>query len=319
MPRCEDDHAARVHATLARPEAAARSAVAASWRRSIALHGLDPADASAPPALSETAWREARARAEPMMRAAGATLDRLFQAVGGAGCCVLLTDAHGVLVDRRSAAGDDDDFRRAGLWVGADWSETAVGTNGIGTALAERRALTIHKDQHFRARDTALSCTAAPIHDAQGALAGALDVSSARADLTVRISGLISAAVVDAARRIETVLFRETFARARVVLGPEGGGAGVSLLAVDADDMVVGATRAARLALGLDAQRLKAGLSAARALGAPADDGLEHAQRAALHRALADASGNVSQAARALGLSRATMHRKMAAFGLARR
>jgi transcriptional regulator of acetoin/glycerol metabolism len=318
MPSPQVDHAARVHAMLARPDAAARSAVAASWRRSIALHGLDPADASAPPALSDTAWREARARAEPMARAAAQTLDRLFQVVGGAGCCVLPTDARGVPVDRRSAAGDDDDFRRAGLWVGADWSETAVGTNGIGTALAERRALTIHKDQHFRARDTALSCTAAPIHDGHGQLAGALDVSSARADLTAGVAGLIAAAVADAARRIETALFRDAFPKARVMLGPEGAG-GVSLLAVDGDDLVIGATRAARLALGLSNDRLGAGLTVSRALGAPADDGLAQAQRAALHRALAEAGGNVSQAARALGLSRATMHRKMAAFGLARR
>ena len=44
--------------------------------------------------------------------------------------------------------------------------------------------------------------------------------------------------------------------------------------------------------------------------------GLERAERAALKRALARADGNVSAAARALGIGRATLYRRMKRLGL---
>ena len=59
----------------------------------------------------------------------------------------------------RGAAVDDPNFADWGLWPGTLWSEAEQGTNGIGTCLAEGRALTIHRDQHFHTRNTALSCT----------------------------------------------------------------------------------------------------------------------------------------------------------------
>jgi transcriptional regulator of acetoin/glycerol metabolism len=43
---------------------------------------------------------------------------------------------------------------------------------------------------------------------------------------------------------------------------------------------------------------------------------LERAERGALRRALASSGGNVSAAARALGISRATLHRKMRSLGI---
>ena len=47
-------------------------------------------------------------------------------------------------------------------------------------------------------------------------------------------------------------------------------------------------------------------------------DGVEAAERAVLHRALARSGGNVSKAAKDLDMSRSTLHRKMNQFGLRR-
>jgi transcriptional regulator of acetoin/glycerol metabolism len=318
----EGQHVDRVLAAVADPRAAAVSSVAASWARSVRLYGLDPADARGPQTATGLELSAARVRLEPVLRHAGPVLDRLFQAVGGSGGCVLLTDATGIPVERRGAPGDDADFRRMGLWTGAVWSEQAGGTNGIGTCLAEGRALTIHKDQHFHARNIALSCTVAPIHDAQGRVLAALDVSSCRADLSEGLVGLIAAAVSEAARRLEARLFQDAFAGARIVLVPDAGSSAPALLAVDGDDLVIGATRAARQMLALQASSVNGTVTAGSLLGSgPARSGpgaLEEAERAALHRALSEARGNVSLAARTLNISRATLHRKMTRFGLAR-
>src|SRR5688572_13644346 len=176
-------HADKVHDALL-SDRAARSALVASWQRSSNLHRLEPADRRPPQRLTDAEFRRARQRIEPLVEAAQPSLDRLYLAVGGVGCCVLLADRDGVPVERRGAGGDDRTFREWGLWTGTIWSEDSEGTNGIGTCLVEQRALTIHRDQHFFSRNTLLSCTTAPIYDHEGNLAAALDVSSCRADLT---------------------------------------------------------------------------------------------------------------------------------------
>ncbi|MNX94643.1 DNA-binding transcriptional regulator DhaR [compost metagenome] len=178
--------------------------------------------------------------------------------------------------------------------------------------------MTIHREQHFHARNTGLSCITHPIHDHMGRLAGALDVSSCRADATEAILGLISATVADAARAIEAQTFRQAFADARIILA--GGSSernAAALLAVDRHDLVIGATRAARLSLSITDERIAAQLPASDLLtpGGVEVDLLE-AERGAVRRALARTGGNVSAAARALGVSRATLHRKLHRLGL---
>ncbi|MFC3123527.1 GAF domain-containing protein [Pseudoroseomonas globiformis] len=311
-------HAERVHATLRDHSAAARSAVVASWLRSARDHGLDPETSRPPHRIEEARLREAHERLAPMLRAARPTLDRLLETVGDSGCCILLTDRDGVPLERRGRPGDDAAFLNWGLWTGMVWSEAREGTNGVGTCLAEGRALTIHRDQHFYTRNIGLSCTVAPLHDHEGRLVGCLDVSNCRRDADRAMVALVAAAVGDAARRIEAAHFRQAYPQARILLSAEEAGAEGALLALDRDDLVIGATRAARRLYGITAERIAAGLPASAVVGGPAStgDGLREAERGAVSRALARAEGNVSAAARSLGISRATLHRKLARLGL---
>ena len=115
-------HAERIYATLCDGASAAQSAVAASWSRSLTKHGLDPEIRRPPTRLEQHEFDVAFERMELLARLAQTTLDRLFQSVGEAGCCVLLTDRDGIPIDRRGVAGDDADFRRLGLWTGTVWS-----------------------------------------------------------------------------------------------------------------------------------------------------------------------------------------------------
>jgi transcriptional regulator of acetoin/glycerol metabolism len=279
------------------------------------LHRLEPGGSRPPVRLTDAELVDIRGRAGPLLRAAQPTMDRLHQAVGASGCCVLLADHDGIPVDRRGAAGDDLTFESWGLWTGAVWSEAREGTNGIGTCLVEQRSLTIDRDQHFFTRNTLLSCTAVPIYDHEARLAGVLDVSSCRADCTDAFASLIALAAGEAARRIEADLFRTAFAKARIVLTPASEGHGGGLLAVDTDDLVIGATRSARAALGIALDRAMRPTPASDLLGG--DVRQEHfgdVQRSVLQRALLRSRGNVSAAAKALGVSRATLHRKLKRF-----
>lgn len=120
---------------------------------------------------------------------------------------------------------------------------------------------------------------------------------------------LIAHSVQEAARRIEADLFRLRFATARLVMVPDLLGA---LLAVDGDDLVIGASRAARNHFGLKGDLTRAPLPCADLLGQAGAETLEDGERAVIARALARSGGNASAAARSLGISRATFHRKLA-------
>ncbi|MDK1490110.1 helix-turn-helix domain-containing protein [Sinorhizobium sp. 7-81] len=312
------DHSEHVYKIAHQPSAAASSPVAASWRRCMTLHGLAPEEPRTPWRLAESEFRQARERSGVLIAEAAGELDRLFAVIGRAGCCLLLTDDKGVALERRGAVGDDADFRDVGLWSGTVWSEASVGTNGIGTAIADERAVIIQRDQHFLSRNIGLSCATAPIRNEAGRLAAAIDISTCRDDASEATLSILSQAVRDAASRIEANLFRRAFAGARIVLVPADR-AGPALLAVDRDDLVLGATRAARQRLGLDDARIAAGVPASDLLqeDAPGEGGeLPDAERAALRRVLSRANGNVSMAADLLGISRATLYRKMKRLSL---
>lgn len=308
-------HADRVAEAVNSKVCAATSGIAASWRRSMVYHGLDPASRRSAHRVEDGSLRQARERSQDLIRVAMPTLERLYSTLGSSGCSVALTDTDGLILEARRAAGDARDFDSWGLATGAVWSEAMEGTNGIGTCAAERRAVVIHQDQHFRTDNIAMSCMGAPIFDPTGQMAGVLDVSSCRRDLELPYAQMLGLIVAESARAVESDLFRSAFHGCRIVVAEGHGTAGVSLLALDKDDVIVGATRQARKALELTDALLAAAPSAAPYLGEQEGEG-RGTERAALRRALARAHGNVSAAARDLGISRATMYRKMAQHGL---
>ena len=62
------------------------------------------------------------------------------------------------MIDHRGEAGESAQFRYWGVWLGGVWAEDVEGTNGIGTCIAERRPVTVHRPRHFRAREDRRPC-----------------------------------------------------------------------------------------------------------------------------------------------------------------
>ncbi len=106
-------HAEHIQSALT-GDAAAQSALVASWGRSMRLYGLNPEEKAPPNVLTDRELREARDRLGSLVATAQSSLDRLYSAVGGAGCCVLLADKDGVPVDRRGYEGDNTIFYKIG-------------------------------------------------------------------------------------------------------------------------------------------------------------------------------------------------------------
>jgi len=310
-------HADHVYECSQKASAAVSSPIAASWRRCLTLHGLTPEHSRSPVRLTSGEFRQARERSGALIVGADGELSRLFATLGKAGCCLVLTDEQGIVLERRGSAGDDAEFRSVGLWSGTVWSEASVGTNGIGTAIADERAVAIQRNQHFFSSNIGLSCATAPIRDEYGRLAATIDVSTCRYDASEAILAVLLQSVCDAARRIESNLFRRAFSGARILLVPNER-ALPALLAVDHDDLVVGASRAARQLLRLDDKRITGGVFAADLLDDRTENGCKFpdAERGVVRRTLLRANGNVTMAAGLLGISRATLYRKMKRLSL---
>ena len=185
--------------------------IARSWLRCLEDYHLDPALTMAPTVLEHGRVLESRERLQQVLNIAGSEMNSLHQQLSGAGHAVLLTDARGVILNCVTAPSERKVFERAGLWLGADWSEACEGTNGIGTCLVERQSLTIHRDEHFRGRHTGLTCSASPVFDPYGELLAVLDVSSAR-EAVSRQSQFHTMALVNlSAKMIESCYFLRHF------------------------------------------------------------------------------------------------------------
>jgi transcriptional regulator of acetoin/glycerol metabolism len=315
------EHADRVRSVALSRSAAAQSSLAASWARSLKTYGLEPdAPGGGDARLEQGEILQRRDAFGRILATSAPIMDRLYASLGLAGCSVFLSDTDGVVIDHRMPDNDGAMLRAAGLCEGGVWSEAVQGTNGIGTCIVEERAVTIFRDQHFHDRNTVMTCMGAPVFDEHGALVAVLDVSSCRHDLTQPFATLIAQTVSDAARQIEADHFQSAFAGRRILRGAGDGQKGAVLLAVDKDDLVIGATRAARTIYGLGQDSRIAprpagdlfGDSEARGVG------LESAERRELRRAIARANGNMAAAARALGISRATLYRRMDQLGISR-
>jgi transcriptional regulator of acetoin/glycerol metabolism len=149
-----------------------------SWQRCLKAYGLDPAEPHSTSVVDTPTLKERREKAGSLLDIARQEMECLFKMIAGSGFSILLTDAEGIIINNLCDTAITNEFRNAGLWLGANWNEKSEGTNGIGTCIVEGRALTIHGHEHFRGRNIGLSCTASPIFDPQGALLGVLDFSS---------------------------------------------------------------------------------------------------------------------------------------------
>ncbi|NUA26392.1 sigma-54-dependent Fis family transcriptional regulator [Cupriavidus basilensis] len=221
-----------------------------SWRRCVHQYGLDPARMQEARILPQTRLREHQQRIDDFARIARHGLQTLYSQVAGMGYVVLLTDAQGVTVDYLGDANADARLRHAGLYLGAQWSESGAGTCAVGTALATGQALTVHQADHFDATHIPLTCTAAPLFDSHGSLCAILDISALTSPQAKDSQGLALQMVRIYASRIENASFvrshREDWilklnaAPEFVDVNPE------YLLALDASGRIVGHNRRAQ-------------------------------------------------------------------------
>lgn len=177
--------------------------VAQSWRRCVEQYGMDPAKPSPAHIVTDARLREHREQSERLIAIARSGLEALFRQIAGQNYVLLLADAKGVTVDYFGDPKFEDELRRAGLYLGSDWSEDLAGTCGVGSCIVTQEAVTIHQSDHFDLTHTPLSCTAAPIFDTGGTLSAVLDISLLRSPQPKISQSLALNLVRASVRRVE--------------------------------------------------------------------------------------------------------------------
>ncbi|GAB3576607.1 GAF domain-containing protein [Amycolatopsis endophytica] len=170
-----------------RPALRPREVVSRSWSRVLGL-GLKADGLNARDWLGEDEL--ARRRETSPLRTAVADLR---QVLGGMSHVLLVvTDADGAILWRE---GPPAVRRRAddlGFFEGAEWTEERVGTNAIGTAIAEAAPVELLAGEHFEQGQHPWYCTASPVHDPRtGELLGVIDVSGPALTLHPAIGALV--------------------------------------------------------------------------------------------------------------------------------
>ena len=152
--------------------------VTQSWKRCVNEFHLDPSRFVVPPVLTERELAARREGLSDLIACSKLEMTTLYQQLADPELAVVLADAEGVIVHQVASVPFAQTVAADGFRVGALWSEREAGTNGMGTCLAERDCVAVRQHEHFYSRYTSLTCSAAPIFDDRGEIAGVLDVTS---------------------------------------------------------------------------------------------------------------------------------------------
>lgn len=321
-----------------------------SWQRCLA-QGHHPHDPVVFAPVQPADLAQALERSQALREAARAVIGTLARAMADMRYFALLTDASGTVIDVHGSLDTADRRVRDIARVGVDLSESAVGTTAIGAALTERAPVWLHRGEHFFQGNGAYSCAGAPVFGARGDCVGMLDLTGVDVPERPALRHLVAQSACSIGNALVLTQPHRLLLRLNwpgQTLGSDGDG----LVCLDAEGGIVSANPVGADMLGLppgwlqvhvsevfaapwqtlfdlaqarnpvmetplwSGLRVQVSASAAGSdLKSPAGTAampLKAVETALIRRTVNEAGGNVMEAAKRLGISRATIYRKLA-------
>ncbi|EJS54577.1 hypothetical protein ICG_02839 [Bacillus cereus BAG1X1-3] len=127
--------------------------------------------------LSSDIFQDQKKKSEIFLDIAIPQIQNMRKTIDELQMMALLIDPDGYVL---SLSGNQQTLKRAkhiNFIEGVKWTEAAVGTNAIGTALEIEEAIMISGTEHYSVASHSWSCAASPIHNDDGKLIGVLDFS----------------------------------------------------------------------------------------------------------------------------------------------
>jgi transcriptional regulator of acetoin/glycerol metabolism len=321
-----------------------------SWRRCLS-GGRRPDEHVAFDMVAAPARQRALDANQPLVQAARPVLDRLSRALASTRYFAILTDGEGIVIDAHGPIDRSDRRADLITRPGVDLSERNVGTTAIGAALGELQPVWLHRGEHFFNDTAVYSCAGAPLFGTDGACVGMLDFTGIDVAERPELKHLAAQSARTIENALALALPHELLVRlnwpgralggdddglvcldgdgwvkgsnhaARQMvpqLAQRGAPAHCSELFAQPWEALFDLARSANAGravevplwsgLRLQALPLPPGQPAT---AAQAQVPLRDVEISLIRKAVADARGNVQQAAQALGISRATVYRKL--------
>ena len=322
-----------------------------SWRRCLD-QGRNPQERVAFDLVPEQQMRRVAEANRTLVAAARPVLEQLGRAIASTRYFAILTNQDGVVVDAHGPIDRRDPRAALITRVGVDLSERSVGTTAIGAALTELQPVWLHRGEHFFGDTSCYSCAGAPLFGPDGACVGMLDLTGIDAAERPELKHLVAQSArsienaLTLARAHRLVLRLNWPGRllgddddGLVCLDEEGWVTGSNGAARQMVAALAAAPQGPVHCSELFAQPWEPLFDLARrgdqapvevplwsglrltCLPQTADGALaggntrvplRDVEIALIRKAVSDARGNVMEAARALGISRATVYRKLA-------
>jgi len=319
-----------------------------SWRRCLD-QGRRPQERIGFDLVAEQQIRRTTEASHALVAAARPVLEQLGRAIASTRYFAILTNEEGVVVDAHGPIDRGDPRASVITRVGVDLSERSVGTSAIGAALTELQPVWLHRGEHFFQDTSCYSCAGAPLFGPDGHCVGMLDLTGIDAAERPELKHLVAQSARSIENAL--TLSRPHRLALRLnwpgrLLGDDDDG----LVCLDADGWVTGSNAAARQMVAALAGAAQGPVHCSELFAQPweplfdraahPDQGpvelalwsglrlaclpqvaggthgarmpLRDVEIALIRKAVSDARGNVMEAARALGISRATVYRKLA-------
>ncbi len=184
-----------------------RPMILESWRRCHAMQ-VNPSLRYAPLAVThEVQLCHLREASQLVMRAARPVMSHLADFLADSGYVIVLSDADGCLLEVIGDAGVRRRLASIDFVPGGDWSESAAGTNALGTAIADGHVVQLLGAEHYCSGWQDLTCTAAPIrHPLSSEIMGILDVTGNYRLIRPFLSSFIAAMALQVQQEMRKLL-----------------------------------------------------------------------------------------------------------------
>ncbi|ONI77786.1 transcriptional regulator [Actinosynnema sp. ALI-1.44] len=170
-----------------------RDIVSESWKRSLDAD-IDPDHGLPPVVYAETDVPDLRSD-HPLASVMPSLRAMLVSIADEAEHIMLITDAAGHLLWREGNAAVRHQADKVLLTEGTRWTEEAIGTNAMGTALVLDGPVVIHGSEHLVRLYHPWTCAAAPVHDPETReVLGVIDITGPLCTMHPSTLALVSAA-----------------------------------------------------------------------------------------------------------------------------
>jgi PAS domain S-box-containing protein len=132
-------------------------------------------------------------------------MEDIYNIIADSGFALFLSDRDGYILE---VIGDSNIMQKANelnFVKGALWTEKAVGTNAIGTALYLDKPVQTIGAEHYGKNQHSWTCSSAPIHDEEGNIIGCINMSGIYYDAHLHTLGIVTAAAESIKKQIALI------------------------------------------------------------------------------------------------------------------